>query len=220
MSGAYVYPMTLASLPRHGDLFSAKRPPISRIGLERRLRLLPDADQAEIDAIEGVLSWSRAQAFASDAQALLHLDAVMGALRGRFVRELVAARISMRTIMAALRRRAAGGDPPKRGEDFGRTPYADRIRRRWSAPGFGLGPGEAWALRADLALRAGDSLLVEREILGEAWRRLGRVRPADPHGYEALVVYVLRWNLIDRWTRYAQGPALARFSAWTAEPAP
>jgi hypothetical protein len=212
--GAFAYPMILAALPHHGDLFSARRPPVSRIGLERRLALLPDADRCEIAAIEGLLNWDRAQRFASDTAFLDEAEATVARLRSQSVRALVEERLSMRSIVAALRMRAMGALAP-RGR-WGRTPHAWRIERGWERAGFGLGPAQAWVGRVEACMSAGDAMGAEREILGEVWRRLGRAGVRHPSGYVAILIYVLRWNVIDRWTRQNAQEAGARFAAWTA----
>jgi hypothetical protein len=211
------YPLILASLPRHGgDLFAAKRPPISRIGLEKRLLWLSAEDQLEIDAIEGLLSWDRAQRFTDDAALLAYADAVLSQIRQAAVCAIVRERFALRSIVAALRARHAGEAAPAHRSHWGRTDLAWRIERSWSAPGFGLAAGFAWVRVVDQLFAAGDSAGAERVILGEIWRRLARSeREGAAGGYLAVVLYVLRWNVIDRWVRYEGEAARARFCAWT-----
>jgi hypothetical protein len=215
MSGGNAYALILAALPRHGDLFSAKRPPISRLGLERRLALLQEADRAEIDMLESLLSWDRQQRFADDRAALDHAEAALATLRSPLVRRLARERIAMRSAVAALRRRLSGGRAPEPRERWGLTPLSGRIARRWERPGFGLGPSEAWLARTDICLRTGDVFGAEREILQEVWRRLSRADAGLAPTFEAIAVYVMRWNVIDRWTKYDAETAQARFSAWS-----
>lgn len=210
------YELVLASLPRHGALFSARRPPVSRIVLDRRLALLSDADRGEVGRIEQALSWPNVQAAGDDHVARRRIEDAAKTLRSPALRRIVGDRLSMRVVVAALRRRIAGEAAPARTEDALGAPLAARIRRSWSSPGFRLGPSEAWAARADQMLSAHDSLGAERAILGEVWRRLTRARARHPNGFEALAIYLMQWALIDRWTRLDAAQSKDRFAAWVS----
>lgn len=207
--------LVLASLPRHGDLFAARRPPVTPATLDRRLALLPADFRSELDAIETVLDWAQVQAQPDDAAALAQARGVLARLTSPLLRAVVEDRLAMRSVIAAIRWRRAGRTAPASRDAWGFSPLSFRISQRWTQPGFGLGPGEAWAARVVASLGAGDTLAAERAILGEAWRRLGQVRVADPHGLEAVALYVLRWRLIDRWTRRNAQAAAERFAGWT-----
>ena len=56
-----------------------------------------------------------------------------------------------------------------------------------------------------------DSLGLERLILQEVWTNLGRHRGEHLFDFEAVVIYALRWHVIDRWTRYDGVIAAERF---------
>lgn len=214
-AGAFVYPMVLAALPRHSDLFIAKRPPVTRLGLERRLRMLPLEDQAEIAAIEEVLDWKRARIHGEEAEALAWAKAVITRVRSAAVAELLADRIDFRAIMAALRRRARGEASPGNELAWPRGELGARIRRHWREADFRIGSGHAWVRRVEPLMRAGETLAVERTLFAEAWRRLARAALFYPQGYEAIVIYVMRWSLIHRWTQYRSDAAATRFDSWT-----
>jgi len=168
------YPALLAALPWHGDLFALKRPPLSRLRLEARLDALAPTDRAAIAKLERLVRWEEVQTLKDDAAALAEADAGLAALPTRFLQRLAAERLELRALIAALRRRAAGFGPPAREEPSGLGPRAFGLTRAWAQPDFGLGEAYAWLRQADALLRAGQSLALEKLLMGQAWKRLDR----------------------------------------------
>jgi hypothetical protein len=58
---------------------------------------------------------------------------------------------------------------------------------------------------------------LERILLEAAWRHADRLVGAHDFDFEAVALYVLRWDLLDRWTRYDAEAAAARFGALIAD---
>jgi hypothetical protein len=59
----------------------------------------------------------------------------------------------------------------------------------------------------------GDPLGLERLLLGAVWTHLERIGAGHEFDFEAVVVYVTRWDLVARWTHYDADAALTRFDA-------
>ena len=205
------YTMLVASLPMHGALFAAKRPPISRLRLEQRLRALTAKDRETLALLEGVLRWSEAQHATDDAAIVERAGQVMASLESGFLRRLLLRRMELRSVMAALRRRHAGEPPPAPGRPWGLGRFTRRIERNWSLPDFGLSAPFPWIGEAQRLLEAGDSLNLEALLLEQVWHELGRAGAEHHFDFEAVVVYVLRWDIINRWTRHDGAAAAARF---------
>ncbi len=214
--GRSAYNLVLAALPRHGRLTAARRPPVSRLVLDRRLRLLPQRDQEELARIEAVLAWDQAQKIPDDAAAMARMQEVVASLRSPFLRDLLNDRIGMRAIVAAFRRRVRGETEAGPELALAGERRAWRIRRRRSASDFGLGGAEPWVRRVAGHVDQHDVLGMDREVAGEVWRRLERARARRPSGYEALVIYVLQWSLVDRQTRHDAEKARVRLGEWSA----
>ena len=102
------YVMLLTSLPRPGPLFIAKRPPLSRLKLEQRLRVLTPEDAEKLSLIEKVLSWSLLPLSASEEDVLNRGQKAMEQLEDKTLRDIVQTRLEIRTCVAALRRRERG----------------------------------------------------------------------------------------------------------------
>jgi hypothetical protein len=62
------YTMLISGLPRPEALFRAKRPPLSRLKLERRLRVLAPEDADLLKTVEQVLTWRHLPISLSDAE--------------------------------------------------------------------------------------------------------------------------------------------------------
>ena len=70
-----------------------------------------------------------------------------------------------------------------------------------------------WVLEADRRLRDGDALGVDRLFMEYSWHELGRLGAGHYFDFEAVAIYVLRWDLIDRWTHYDAESARKRIVA-------
>ncbi len=196
------YETLMTSLPYHGRLFGARQTPLSRFQLDKRLAWLRPDDARSLQMIEDVLQWRRLLLAETDADFLRRANALIDELDNALLNEVVRARLETRTLIAALRMRKLGRPPPdpRRPWGFGRWP--DFIRRHWTEPDFGLGHMYPWVADAEQLMRNDDALGLERQFLDRAWRQLSRAGAGHYFDFEAVAIYVLRWDLIDRWTHY------------------
>jgi hypothetical protein len=210
--GAARYVTLGASLPALGPVLAAKVVPINRARLDARLRgaLVPD-DLRQLDAVRGLLSWPNLQHHADDGAALVAVQRTMDIVESADIRAFLRDRMELRTLIAALRRRAAGAGPPANDVPWGFGRYQRRMRANWSDPAFGVGRAFPWAAAAAQAMGRGDSAGVERIVLEAAWRQAERRAAVHRFDFDSIVFYVARWALLDRWTRYDAEVAEARF---------
>jgi hypothetical protein len=209
------YVMLLTSLPHLGPLFRARQTPLSRPALDRRLRGLEPEDRAVLERVTGVLSWSRLDLDERDATLVRRAEAVLAGLDSPTLGAAIIHRLEVRTAVAALRaRHLERPRPPAPAFGFGR---AARIAvRRWEEPHLGLERVLPWLPEARSLLQAGDARGLERLLLAVVWRRLGRLAREHQFDLEAVVLYVLRWQIQDRWTRQHPGLATRRFQTMAA----
>lgn len=205
------YYMLMTSLPALPPLFTTSQTPMSRLRLEKRLSLLDEKDAAELSHIEDVMHWDRFPLDMDDSAIVAQAREVIPHVRSGTLRGVVNTRMERRTVVAALRRRALGGARPEPGEVWGYGRWVPRIVRNWGDPDFGMGHEQRWVPRVRGLMESGDSVRLERELMGLGWRTLCRANEAHYFDYEAVVLYVLRWNVIARWTGYDAGHALQRF---------
>jgi hypothetical protein len=211
-SGRNRYTMLVCSLPAlPANLFSERQTPISRLQLDRRLALLEPEDARLLAAVEGVLHWDRLPLALSDQQVVADFRATLAALPPGLVREVVTWRLEERTLLAALRRRHLGSPAPAKGEDWGCGRWLERIQRTWQEPVFGLERLFPWLAEAARLLAEGDTPGLERLLLGHTWERLGRLGAGHHFDFAAVLIYVLKWDILRRWSSYNGEAALRRF---------
>lgn len=204
------YAALLASLPYHGPLFGAKQTPLSRIRLNQRLALLDPLEAQDLSDARRLIEWAQQEPGMSDAEAVARARRLIDGITSPFVRELVTWRLEMRTLLAALRRRHRGERAPRdRRWGFGR--WVSRIAAHWNEPGFGLERAFPWLAEAARLLERGTPVELERLLLGVGWDHLERVSDGHYLDFEAVVIYVLRWDMIARWTTYDGDEAVRRF---------
>jgi Protein of unknown function (DUF2764) len=210
MSDCYV--TLMASLPPHVPaLFANRQTPISRLKLDERLQMLEPQDASDLALIEELLHWDRMGMETTDAQMIERGRQARDRLENEFIKGIVCWRLEMRTVVAALRRRRLGGAAPATGSKWGYGAWTGRIESHWHEPSFGVERVYPWLPEADRLLKESDFLALERLLLSQVWDYYGRVVGDHYFDFEAVVVYVLRWDVIDRWARYNGEAAARRF---------
>ncbi|MGN6546402.1 MAG: DUF2764 family protein [Aureliella sp.] len=203
MPTSRAYHTLIASLPALPSRFDVDRCPITWPRLEERLRMLEPEDQQTLTQLLDFLAWDRQPLERTDAQVVAHHRKLVETLEHRMVREIVDQRIDMRLIISALRRRRLGlGPPTKIGQ------WADLVRRRWNQPQFGLQVRFPWIAEFDRMLDSGAADEMERLILSTQWRSYVRAAANYHFSFEAVLLYVARWGVVNRWT--SRNPALGR----------
>lgn len=213
------YVTLVASLPTLPDFERAKRLPINRERLDRRLLMLTPEDRAEARRAEAFLTWQRQPRHLTDGQILgVYRDVAEHATRATLL-ELVTARLRRRTIQAALRRRHLGGPPPEVDGPWGLPELIYTIRRNWGRADFGLGALHRWIGPMVEHLRTGNALALERLLMRHSWDGLealmARVRPR--FSFDAVLIYLFQWDILDRWIAYEPERANERFEALIEE---
>ncbi len=211
------YYMLMASLPPLPPLFTSEQTPISRLRLDRRLNMLEPEDRQELADIEDLMRWDRLPLDITDAEIIDRAEDFIPRIRSRTLREVATWRLEVRTVVAALRRRAMGKTPPAPGERWGYGRWVRHLEQRWSATDFGLGGIMPWVAEFSRLMDEGDTLGFERELLDLAWRYMARAADSHFFDFEAVVLYVLRWDTFARWTAYSGEVAAERFERLAGE---
>lgn len=207
------YTMLMVSLPYLGTLFEAKYSVISRLKLERRLKDLTPEHQQLLSKIVGIACWDRLDDIKADENFVTQARQVMSELDNPVLLDIVRHRVELRTLVAALRRRHMGAGAPVEGERWGIGRWMSVIARNWNEPGFGVQNAFPWVLEAQRLLEERGTIQLERLLLEEVWNELGRRAQGHYFDFEAVVIYVLRWDVMERWTHYQPPVAQKRFDA-------
>jgi len=189
------YYTLIASLPHLPPHFDVERPPISRPALLNRLKLLTEPDAVTLRNLTDFLSWDRQPMDRTDEEFVKHYEQVQQSLCSPLVMELVDHRMDVRTIVSALRRRRDGQPPPA---GVGRL--VGPIQRNWQHPQFGLQVRFPWIAQLSERLESGDAVATERLLFEITWRTWCRLAAEFTFSFEAVLLYVARWAIIERWS--------------------
>lgn len=209
MSDQDAYIALISSLPGSERLFVAKQPPLSRLRLDRRLKALTPEDAKVLKVMEHALNWSAYDMDVTDAQAVLRCKQALAEIPQPSLRRLFLERMDLRTVVAALRLRGHGGNPLSGAYGFGR--WSRHIPANWGDPDFRLSTAMPWIKEARQLLEAEDPLGLERLLLSVSHKQLKRHAARHLFDFEAVAIYVLIWNIFDRWAQSNAQNAAARF---------
>ncbi len=208
--------MLISSLPFHGPLFGAHHTPLSRLRLEHRLRVLEPEDARILRRLTEILDFIHHSMDLTDAELVRRTRTLEAELPSTFLRDLLRFRMEQRTLLAAQRRRRRGETSPPHEPGWGYGRWVGHVERNWHEPGFRLERVFPWVTEAERLLRADDSLGLERLKLAVTWAHLDRMSEGHWFDFEAVVIYVLRWDLIARWIGQDGEAALVRFEGLAA----
>jgi hypothetical protein len=121
--------------------------------------------------------------------------ALLQALENPLAREVLSGAMDARMIMVALRRRRHGLGPP----EIGIGAYTQYIRRHFNQPDLGLGHLFPRINEYQQLLEQGDVLNLNRRLLQATWMYLKRRADDYYFSFEAVVLYVARWSLLQQW---------------------
>ncbi|MEW6356718.1 MAG: DUF2764 family protein [Planctomycetota bacterium] len=205
------YYMLMVSLPYLPRFDRAERLPINRDRLQDRLRMLEPDDADRVASLMSFRGWAdlpRAQTPDEMERDIKQVEHLMGDRRLRPVLEFP---VDQRTIMAALRRRRRGLPAPAAGERWGLGPWVEHIRQNWEHPDFKLGAVFPWVPQARAHLDAGEALALSRLLMGLVWDRMGRITEGHEFEFRAVLAYLLKWDIVQRWLSYDKDAARIRF---------
>lgn len=214
--GSDKYITLMASMPALPTPFTARELPMSRLGLAARLRLLDDEDAKRLDRILQVMIWERIDISLAAPEIIRSVDAVMGSLNSETLRAVVRERFEVRTVLAALRRRRRGEAAPPTSAAWGYGRYVDQIRRNWMRPHFGLRRTLPWLGEVRELHDVGSTLRLDQVISQVVWQGLINAQRAHEFDFDAVVLYVLRYDMIARWLGRSVEEARKRFDELVA----
>jgi len=165
----------------------------------------------DLALIENLVHWDRMSIETTGGEMIRRGEQARDEIENEFIKEIVNWRLEMRTIVKALRQRTLGRNPSLAGSKWGFGRWLRTIEAHWNEPAFGLDRHFPWIVEAGELLEEKNHLALERLLLGQLWDYYGRVAEEHYFDFEAVVVYVLRWDVINRWSRYNSQRAEQRF---------
>ena len=207
----------LASLPPLPRFDHAERLPITKERLRNRLSMLTPDDEELFHCAADFLAWQRQTATRTDEEMLANFEKIETHIAHPVLQSIFAFPIDQRTIMAALRRRFRGLPAPAPEEPWGVGRYVNHIRRNWDDAHFKLGAVYPWIAQACSHLEAGETLALERLLKNTLWDHVDRSVPAYEFGFSAVLIYIIKWDILQQWLSYDVEDAKVRFAELVAE---
>jgi hypothetical protein len=204
----------IASLPHLPRFDHAERLPITPLRLEQRLRRLRLEHAEQLSRTRPLVRWRPERLTEqTDVALAAAYQRVMDSRLDEPLREYVAFLMTQQTLLAALRRKQAGLAPPVDSSRWGVGPRKHHIRTHWDAPYFGLKHVYPWWPEAWEHLAAGDAMALERLLLDLNWQGLTRAAEQSMFGFQAVVAFVLKWDMLRAWLQCDAVRAKIRFTA-------
>ncbi|MBX3416784.1 MAG: DUF2764 family protein [Pirellulaceae bacterium] len=196
-------------MPKH---FDVERVPISAPRLEERLKMLAEEDAQVVRQWTGFLNWDRQVLDRTDEDVAKGYHEMMARISNETLREMIEFRMDTRTIIAAVRRRRAGLPPPT-----GVGQWVEQIRGNYDHPEFRLQGRFGWIGKLDQALQSGEAMVAQRLLFEANYRNWARMAERFTFSFEAVLLYLARWEIIDRWTSRNESAGKLRFETMITE---
>ena len=212
MGSAWQHVMLLSSLPALPYFTRAKALPISAERLRSRLGMLAQDDAETLNRAWEFVRWRRGASAVADAELVAAYERLDDLPRGRLIKECVRAQLEVVTVLAALRRRR-DGEAVAPATPWGIGQFVATISPRWSQPDFGLSYRMPWLPWARELLERGEFLALEKLTLTLAWGQLESIDQRYTYTLQNVIVYLLKWDILERWLSMNPARAAARFDA-------
>lgn len=201
--------MVVSSLPRMRASFKTLELPISRFQLEKRLTSLPNEQKSLLYAIESLVwtSWFMPQYSLSKTR---HDYQYILKSKLPFVVDIVNWYLDLRSIFAAIRMREQNKEVPKNPKDYWLTHWGYKLLRQWNEPDFGLKSVYPWVPKVIADTTKNNTAAVEEFLLAYIWRHLSLIEMRHYFDFEALIIYLLRWNIVNYWSTFSEINVLDR----------
>jgi hypothetical protein len=209
----------MASLPPLPSFERAERLPINQVRLLERLNMLEPDDWVIVERTVLFLAWQRQPVERTDSEVVVFFRQIMELTASHPVlRQMIEFRMNVRTILAALRRRHRGLPAPAVDEPWGVGPWVQHVTRHWDDADFKLRMVFQWIPQARQYLEAGEeTLALERLLMRLIWEQVDFLTQNNLFGFDALLAYLFKWDIVQRWLSYNRETAQARFDALVTE---
>lgn len=206
------YAMLMASMPAHAlSLWDIKNRRLSKVQLERHLKLLSIKDKKMLDNIEAALHWAKMPSIKEAQLAEKNAEQLLSTLHNPFLEEVVIWRLQIRTIMAAIRYRKLNSSLNSAVEFHGYGEIVNHIKTNWQSDDFALSLRFPWVKQAHQLFMTNETVALEKLLLDLSWQHYEKIGQGHYFDFEAVIIYVLRWDIINRWAKNDQQKAMQQF---------
>ncbi len=205
------YTALLSSLPHLVNPFEYQRQSISLVQLQKRMNMLSYDDYVWLNKLRSLFYWGGITLNQDELTLVKEANRLLFELDEPDIKTWLLWRMDVRTILSAMRRRKAGQSAPK-GKLWGYGNYLHQIQHNWSQPCFNLENRFPFLIELEKYLQSGKSFDLERCLLKAIWHYYCTYQINNESGFSAVVLYVVKWELIDRWRQYDEDIGAQHFN--------
>ena len=210
------YYALVASLPRLEHFDKAEWVPITLQELYGRLSALTPDHRVQLHAAAKLIRWQRQPGERSTADIVDQYKAAMQIIDFKPLRDFVNMRMGQRSVVVALRMKRLGRTPEP-DTPWGVGPLTARIEARWDEPDLSVGAVFPWIVQAQTLLAKPDAIALERLLMDAAWQRLTAMEALSPFGFERVIAFVFKWDMVKRRLSYDADASKDRFQELISE---
>lgn len=213
-----VYYTLVTSLPYLQRFDKAERLPITRERLIQRLKMLDSEDYKLVEMVAEFISWRRQPVGRTNAEIVsIYNQGMKLIFESKLLKPLFELPVNQKTIITALRRREKDMPRPNPGELWGIGPLVRHIEHNWDKPFFKLQSTYPWIVQAKNYLHEGELLKLEYLLANLIWNKLESALIKNYFGFEVVVAYLLKWDILQQWLSYNTEEAKVRFDELVLE---
>tara|TARA_R110002072_G_scaffold99983_2_gene219955 strand:- start:4296 stop:4967 length:672 start_codon:yes stop_codon:yes gene_type:complete len=205
------YTALLCSLPHLVDPFQYQRQSISLVQLQKRMNMLNYDDYVWLNKLRHLFYWGGITLDQDEETLVKIANRFLSEIKNEDIKSWLLWRMDIRSIISAMRRRKEGQSAPK-GILWGYGNYIHHISNNWASPCFKLEHRYPFLPEIKKHLQVSKSYDLERCLLTAIWHFYSTRQPTEPYGFSAVVLYLMKWDLIDRWRQYDTEIGAERFS--------
>ncbi|MCC9641862.1 DUF2764 domain-containing protein [Rhodopirellula sp. JC740] len=201
----------ICSLPHLPDFEKAQWLPISPLRLRQRLNRLSPSHAEQLDHARSLIGW-REQRLLGDQDRIATLPGLIDEKLDTPLHDYIEFRMTQKSLLAALRWKHDGQDLSDEPHRWGIGPRAHHIRKHWGLSCFGLEHVFPWLPMVSERLSSGDAIGLERMLVRLNWQWLTRCAEQSMFGFQAVMAYVFKWDMLQAWLACDPSRAKARFT--------
>jgi hypothetical protein len=179
--------------------------------------MLEPEDAEVVERAEAFFEWQRQSVTRTDSEMVADYERLAALIEHPALKAMFEFGTNVRTIMAALRRRHRGLPAPTVGEPWGVGPLVRNIVRNWDDPNFKLAGFYPWLPQAREHIEAGEALALEGLLMGLSWDRADRFGQESEFGFQRVLAYRVKWDIVHRWLSHDSEAAKERFEELVVE---
>lgn len=210
MSNNVKYVDLITSLPYNGNLFSSKEIPISRIRLDIFLNRLEEEDLRTLLKYEKIINSHATYRDIKDQIFFNKVGDFLEKISNNLIKELLTERTKLIILIGFLRKKVLDEkiEYNIKSETF--SSFISYLKNHSELPDLGLSHKYPWIIQLIKLMKEGNSVAAERIILAFIWKYLFKISCIYEFNFEAIILYITRWNIIERWVNYNSEEAKKR----------